>query len=261
MGFRLCVINPNSDEAVTSHLRDVALGVLPPGSEVEAVTCASSPRVIETSTDDVLASVAVLQAALAASSSDAFFVGCFGDPAISALREVTRAPVVGLGEAALVQARTVTSRFGVLTTLDRGVPSLWSQLERAGAASQCVGIRAVHPPTRLTVADPREEVADPEGETAEPEDDTAEPEGDIVARRLAEQGRELVGSGADGLVLACAAFSPCSAALSLALDIPVCDGVALGACISYGLWASGVWTSKSGAYAWSDAAWASPNPS
>src|SRR5271168_248852 len=118
LGFRLCVINPNSDASLTSYLREVALGVLPQGSEVEGVTCANSPRVIETSTDDVLASAEVLRATMASSNQDAFFVACFGDPAIMSLREVTRAPVVGLGTAALVQARLVTSRFGLLTTLE-----------------------------------------------------------------------------------------------------------------------------------------------
>src|SRR5208282_4186944 len=53
LGFRLCMINPNSDESLTSYLREVALRVLPQGSEVEGVTCANSPRVIETSTDQV----------------------------------------------------------------------------------------------------------------------------------------------------------------------------------------------------------------
>jgi allantoin racemase len=235
LGFKLCVINPNSDVEVTEYLRETALGVLPAGSKVEAVTCTTSPIVIETSTDDVLASVAVLQAALARKSADAFFVGCFGAPAIAALRETTRAPVVGLGEAAVVQAQTVTSRFGVLTTLERGVQPLWSQLESMGVARSCLGIRAVHPPDGDGCAGP-----------------------DAVAQRLAEQGRALVAGGADGIVLACAAFSPMSRELAATLDVPVCDGVIVGASIAHGLWASGAWTSKSGAYAWSDAAWAKP---
>ena len=145
----------------------------------------------------------------------------------------------------------MTSRFGLLTTLDRGVPSLWSQLESAGAARRCAGIRAVGPSGDAIVD------ATPVGR----EQRVPESCRDDLARRLEEQGRDLVAAGADGLVLACAGFSPMSAALSVALDLPVCDGVALGACIAHGLWASGVWTSKTGAYAWSDAAWAEANRS
>ena len=205
------------------------------------------------------ASVAVLRAALGASDPDAFFVGCFGDPAIAALREVTRAPVVGLGTAALVQAQTVTSRFGLLTTLDRGVPSLWAQLESAGAARSCVGILAAHPPGREQACPPADQAAAGGEVPQRGREDIAKDREDIasgrddLASRLAARGRELLEAGADGLVLACAAFSPMTAALASALEVPVCDGVALGACIAHGLWASGVWTSKSGAYAWSDA--------
>ncbi len=241
------MINPNSDASLTSYLREVALRVLPQGSEVEALTCANSPRVIETSTDDVLASVEVLRATMATSNQDAFFVACFGDPAIMSLREVTQAPVVGLGTAALVQARLVTSRFGLLTTLERGVPSLWSQLESAGAGAACVGIRAVHSQAVQG--------------SAAPDDDLMEDRLPALAERLEERARELLAAGAAGIILACAGFSPMSAALGAALNVPVCDGVAFGACIAHGLWASGVWTSKAGAYAWSDAAWAKPNPS
>ena len=240
------MINPNSDVSVTDHLRSVALSVLPAGSEVEAMTCAASPLVIETSTDGVLAAVGVLKAALAASDPDAFLVGCFGAPAMMALREVTRAPVVGLGAAALVQAETVTSRFGVITTLDRGVPSLWSQLDGAGVARSCVGIVAAFPAGEHGGADPSFEA---------PEHDPG-----VVEKLLFEHGRELVAAGAVGIVLACASFSPMSASLSGALGVPVCDGVIVGACLAHGLWASGVWTSKTGAYAWGDAAWARPDP-
>ena len=200
MGFRLCVINPNSDQSVTSHLRDVALKVLPAGSEVEAVTCTGSPRVIETSTDDVLASVAVLRAALGASSPDAFFVGCFGAPALTALREVTRAPVVGLGESALVQARTVTSRFGLLTTLQRSVPHSGPSSRALGRQDMCAGIRAVSSPHDSPAG----------AAEAEADHDVSADDADDLARRLDEQGRELVAAGADGLVLACAGFSPMS---------------------------------------------------
>jgi allantoin racemase len=231
MSFRLSVINPNSDSAVTEHLRLVARRVLPDGSGVEAVDCPESPPVIETALDDVLAAPAVVAAAARAGDPDAFFVGCFGDPAVSALRELTAAPVVGLGEAALVEASLVTSRFGVITTLDRGIPAIWSQLSRAGVVGACAGIRSV------------ESAA---GSGPEP----GEADGEELLSRLTRQGRRLLADGADGLVLACAAFGCCSEPLTAALDVPVCDGIGVGACLAYGLFASGVRTSKRGGYAW-----------
>jgi allantoin racemase len=228
MSFRLLVINPNSDAAVTEHLRLAAARVLPDGSRVDAVDCPQSPPVIETALDDVLAAPAVVAAA-AAGDPDAFLIGCFGDPAVSALRELTAAPVVGLGEAALVEASLVTSRFGVITTLDRGIPALWSQLEHAGTAGACAGIRSV--------------------EAAGPGPD---PGADDLLGRLARQGQRLLADGADGLVLACAGFGRCREPLAAALDVPVCDGIGVGACLAYGLFSSGARTSKRGGYAWPD---------
>jgi allantoin racemase len=231
MSFRLSVINPNSDPAVTEYLRLATARVLPGGSAVDAVDCPESPLVIETALDDVLAAPAVVAAAAAAGEPDAFLVGCFGDPAVSALRELTAAPVVGLGEAALVEASLVTSRFGVITTLERGIPALWSQLDRAGVAGACAGIRSV----------------ESAGGT-EPEPDEAG--GEELFSRLARPGRRLLADGADGLVLACAGFGRCRERLAAALDVPVCDGIGVGACLAYGLFASGVRTSKRGGYAW-----------
>jgi allantoin racemase len=229
MSFSLLVINPNSDRAVTEYLRLAAARVLPDGSAVDAVDCPQSPPVIETALDDVLAAPAVVAAA-AAGDPDSFLIGCFGDPAVSALRELTAAPVVGLGEAALVEASLVTSRFGVITTLDRGIPALWSQLQGAGAAGACAGIRSV------------------ESAGAQPE--PGEAGADDLLDRLASQGQRLLDDGADGLVLACAGFGRCREPLAAALDVPVCDGIGVGACLAYGLWASGARTSKRVGYAW-----------
>jgi allantoin racemase len=225
MSFRLSVINPNSDPAVTEYLRLATARVLPEGSAVDAVDCPKSPLVIETALDDVLAAPAVVAAAAAATDPDAFLIGCFGDPAVTALRELTAAPVVGLGEAALVEASLVTSRFGVITTLDRGIPALWSQLGGAGVAGACAGIRSVEPAAGTG------------------------PGQDLLAR-LSEQGRRLLAAGADGLVLACAGFGHCRERLAAGLGVPVCDGIGVGACLAYGLFASGSRTSKRGGYAW-----------
>jgi allantoin racemase len=232
MSFRLSVINPNSDRAVTEYLHAATARVLPDGSAVDAVDCPESPPVIETALDDVLAAPMVVAAAARADHPDAFLIGCFGDPAVSALRELTAAPVVGLGQAALIEASMVSCRFGVITTLDRGIPALWSQLAGAGLAGACAAIRSVE-----------SAVGDPEPGQAEGQD---------LWSRLTWQGRRLLADGADGLVLACAAFGRYRDRLADVLEVPVCDGIAVGACLAYGLAASGARTSKRGGYGWPD---------
>jgi allantoin racemase len=232
VSFRLSVINPNSDRAVTEYLRAATARVLPDGSAVDAVDCPTSPPVIETALDDLLAAPMVVAAAARADDPDAFLIGCFGDPAVSALRELASAPVVGLGQAALIEASLVSCRFGVITTLDRGIPALWSQLAGAGLAGACAAIHSVESAS-----------GDPEPGEANSED---------LLSRLTWQGRRLLTEGADGLVLACAGFGRYRERLAAALDVPVCDGIAVGACLAYGLAASGARTSKRGGYGWPD---------
>lgn len=153
------------------------------------------------------------------------------DPAVAALRELTAVPVVGLGEAALVEASLAASRFGVITTLDRGVPAIWSQLDAAGVTRACAGIRSVEAAAGLEPV---------RGGTGD----------DELLSRLTRQGRRLLDDGADGLVLACAAFGRFRERLAALLEVPVCDGIGVGACLAYGLFACGVRTSKRGGYAW-----------
>ncbi|HEY2550826.1 MAG TPA: aspartate/glutamate racemase family protein [Streptosporangiaceae bacterium] len=227
MSFRLAVINPNSDQAVTDYLRAAAVTALPPDAVVQAAGCAGGPPVLETDLDSVLAAPAIVTAALGAGEPDAFVIGCFGNPAVAAVREVTAAPVVGIGEAALFQASLVAGRFGVITTLERGIAGIWSQLSAAGRAGACTGVLSV---------------------------ESADAAGGVLLTRLSQQGSRLLAAGADGLVLACAGFGSCTSALSAELGVPVCDGIGAAASLAYGLAASGVQTSKRGRYGWPDPA-------
>ncbi len=214
MSFRLCIINPNSDETVTAHLREQALRVLPAGSAVEALTCADSPLVIETADESATASLAVLEAAREASAPDAFFVGCFGGPGVDRVRAETGLPVVGLGEAALLQASLLCRRFGLVTTLEIGVGGLWDQVGRTLARERCAGIVAAN---------------------SDGGDDDAEP----LLVRLQRAGRRLLADGADGIVLACASFSPEAVPLGASLGVGVYDGVGLAPGLAHALWAAG----------------------
>lgn len=224
MGFRLCIINPNSDESVTDHLHRSAAGVLPAGSRIESFTCSDSPPVIETAAESAAAAVSVVKASRTASDPDAFFVGCFGGPGVGELRADTGLPVVGLGEAALLQASYLSRRFGLVTTLDEGIPALWEQVAAASLRTRCVGMSAANS-------------GSPEGGELNGAPGAPGAPGALL-ERLERSGRRLVGEGADAIVLACASFSPESARLSAALGVAVCDGTLLGPLLAHALWAA-----------------------
>ena len=63
-------------------------------------------------------------------------------------------------------------------------------------------------------------------------------------------GKRLVADhGADALILACGGMADVSRAVTEAVGVPVCDGVAFGSTLAFSLWSCGLHTSKAGAYA------------
>src|SRR5579871_2788540 len=118
--FRLGLLNPNTDLGHTEAMAGVARGVLPEGSEVLAASPQRGPGSIESAADAVVAAAEMLALLGSLPPQDAYLVACFGDPGVDAARELTDAPVVGIGEAAFRAACLVGTRFGVVTTLPRG---------------------------------------------------------------------------------------------------------------------------------------------
>jgi allantoin racemase len=73
--------------------------------------------------DHMLGAAAVIEETVARYGQfDGPMVSCFGGPGLSAARELTAAPVVGIAEASFLTAMTLGERFSVLTSLKRGVP-------------------------------------------------------------------------------------------------------------------------------------------
>ena len=179
--FRLALINPNTDPRHTEAMGQVARETLPDGCEVTAVSPERGPTSIESEADSVVAAAEVAALVRELPAHDAYLVACFGDPGVGAARELTEAPVVGIGEAAFQAAATIARRFAVITTLRRSIPELEDALERHGLRSRCVAVEPLGIP-----------VADQGGHNP---DTTA---------AIVEAGRRVVSEGgAEALVLAC----------------------------------------------------------
>src|SRR6185295_14956805 len=131
---------PNTDPHHTEAMGGVALAVLPAGCEVTAVNPERGPSSIESEADAVVAAAETAALVRSLPEHDAYLIACFGDPGLDAARELAAAPVVGIGEAAYTAAARVSKRFGIVTTLPRGIPALEEALEFRGARSSCVGI-------------------------------------------------------------------------------------------------------------------------
>src|SRR6476619_4084313 len=118
----------------------VARDVLPEGCDVTAINPTRGPSSIESEADSVIAAAEVAALVQSLEPHDAYLIACFGDPGLDAARELTSAPVVGIGEAAYTAATLVGKRFGVITTLPRSIPALEEGIDALGLRSRCAGI-------------------------------------------------------------------------------------------------------------------------
>lgn len=226
--FRLALLNPNTDARHTEAMAEVARETLPMGCEVTAVSPERGPASVESEADSVVAAAEVAALVRELPAYDAYLVACFGDPGVGAARELTEAPVVGIGEAAFQAAVTIARRFAVITTLRRGIPELEDMLDRHGVRNRCVAVE----PLDIPVAD------------------QGSHNPDTTAAIVATGRRVVAGAGAEALVLACGGMADVAAAVRRDVGVPVCDGVAFGAMMAFSLWRCGLTTSKTGAYGW-----------
>jgi allantoin racemase len=186
------------------------------------------PSSIESDADSVVAAAEVVTLIRTLPAQDAYLIACFGDPGLDAARELTDAPVVGIGEAAYQAASMVARRFAIVTTLPRSIPALEDALDRQGIRGRCVGIAALNIP-----------VAEQGSHNPDTTDAIIE-----TGRRLVDEQR------AEALVLACGGMSDVATAVREALGVPVSDGVSYGSMVAFSLWSCGLRTSKTGAYGW-----------
>ncbi|MER7172580.1 aspartate/glutamate racemase family protein [Streptomyces mesophilus] len=201
------LINPNTSATTTDMMAAMLREQLAARRdlEVRAVTAAHGPGMIVTADALRAAAAEVLAAALRTGTEGTavFVVGAFGDPGIEELRAAAPVPVVGIGEAALLEA--ADTRFGVVTTTPGLVQAIADRIDALGLADRCVGIRC-------TEGDPRDLAGRPDLQSerlAAAVDLSAGRDGAgkvvIGGGPLTESGRVLAGRSAVPLVVPVAA--------------------------------------------------------
>ncbi|HEX5193909.1 MAG TPA: aspartate/glutamate racemase family protein [Solirubrobacteraceae bacterium] len=222
--FRLALINPNTDEADTTEMARAAGAALGDGAEVVPLTARRGVAGIETSAESLIAAAETLALVRETPDADAYLIACFGDPGLDGVREVTDAPVIGIGEATYHAMASVSRRFAVITTLRRGIPALLDGMEHYGVASRCVGVLA----SEITVEDLG---------------------GDSTDAIVAAGRRAVDELGAEALALACGGMTDLENAVRERVGVPATNGVAFGALLAHALWRSGLRTSTVGSLA------------
>lgn len=223
---RVCLINPNTTEAMTRACAAAALPLLGEAMALDAITVSTGPASIEGYYDGPLAAVGVLEALQANPNADGYIIACFDDTGLEAARCAVSAPVVGIGEAAFHIASMLSYRFSVITTLSRSVSVIEDNLARYGLSHRCTGVLS----TDISVLD------------LEADEKAAE-------EKIAEQISYARSHRAEAIVLGCAGMVGMRERLSDLCGLPIIDGVTAAAGIVRTLAELGLKTSKVGAYA------------
>ena len=196
----IVVINPNSNEAVTSGLdralEGFRLGSAPP---IECVTLSQGPFGIESQRDADAVALPLMELVAHRTDAQAFVIACYSDPGLDVCRSVSPVPVFGIQEAGVLSAMARGDLFGIIAIASGSIPRHRRYLRRMGVLERLAGER----PLEMSV------------------DEGAR--GEQTFRRLEEVGLALRDDGADVLVLGCAGLAAHRRALEARVGLPVID--------------------------------------
>jgi len=152
---RVLLINPNSSQATTAMMVQIAQSTASPDVEIVGATAPHSPPMITDAVALAAAAPQVVEIGVSMSKDVAgIIVSAFGDPGMEELRRSVGIPVVGIAQAAMLAASANGRRFGVATTTPQLVASIDARAAELGLAHLYTG-------TRLTSEDPVKLTADP----------------------------------------------------------------------------------------------------
>jgi Asp/Glu/hydantoin racemase len=143
----LLIINPNTSQSVSNLLQTHAQQAAGPLMRVRTATARFGAPYIACEASYAVAGHAVLDAWAAALAAEepppsVVLIGCFGDPGLLALRESSAVPVIGLAEAAFVEAAR-HGRFAIVTGGARWQPMLERLAHMLGYDAALAGIHTV----------------------------------------------------------------------------------------------------------------------
>lgn len=216
--MKILIINPNSDADMTAAIQQSAEVFASGSIEVETVSTPGAPRFIESHADDLRCGPGMMEIMESQEGAyDAFVIACHSDVHLEAMREATRKPVIGIGEASMKLASFLGRTFSVVTTHQHSIPGKLEQARKCHVQDLLVSVRA---------PDAGEEGLGGWDLFLE------------LSRRAKEE------DGAEVIVLGCAGLAGMDKRIGETLDIPVLDGVVCGLILASGFARYGVGTSK-----------------
>lgn len=204
--MKILVINPNSTASMTEKIGQCAQEAASAGTVIEAVNPTDSPPAIQGAEDGDAALPHLFELFEKATSEgawDAIIIACFDDTGLGELKNRSRVPVIGIGEAAFHCAMLLGARCCVVTTLPVSVPVIEKNINEYGFSSRITGVRA----SDIPVLD-------------------LERRPDESFQRLSEEVAEAIRKDPECVIaLGCAGMADLASKLAEKHSVPVVDGV------------------------------------
>jgi allantoin racemase len=205
--MKIMVINPNTSESMTRHLRIELDQVKRADTELRVVCPDKGPETIESAYDEVHAIPPTLELVKRANEEDydAVVLACFSDPGLEAAKEISAIPVIGMEESTLHMAAMLGARFTIVTPRRERIPSRRDHVHMRGMDHFLASVRSLDLSVAETDADPAQ-----------------------TKKRVLEVARTAVESdGAEVIILGCAGMAGYAPELEIKLGVKVLDPAAV----------------------------------
>lgn len=226
---KICVVNPNTSDAVTARVAGVVQKIARPETQATVMQIPHGPEALESYYDESIAAPYLLQVVRDANAQgyDAIIIAAFCDPAIEAVKEISDIPVYGIEETTISVALLLGNRFGILTEKRHKISVKRQHVRKLGLESRLASIRSLDMGVTEIALGP----------------DRVREKGIALGRRMVEE------DGAEVIIMGCASMAGYSADMETALGVPVLDPVGVTFKVVEGLSELGVRHSKIGLYA------------
>jgi allantoin racemase len=227
--MKIFVINPNTSQTMTDHIREALEAVKRSDTEL-TVTCPDrGPETIESAYDEAFAIPPTLGLVKKANDEgyDAVILACFSDPGLEAAREVSVIPVIGIEESTLHMAAMLGAKFSILTPRKQRIPSKCEHVHIRGLSHFLASVRSLD----LTVAETDSDPAKTKQRLMD------------VAKIAVEE------DGAEVIVMGCAGMAGYAREIEETLSVKVLDPAAVALKTAEAMADLGLTHSKAGLFA------------
>lgn len=202
--MKILVVNPNISPSVTELIHAEAVLSASSGTEITTITAQFGVAYIETRFEAMIGAYATAeQVAENLPGHDAVVVAAFGDPGLTALREVLPVPVTGMTEAALSTACQLGGKFSIVSISPRMRGWYLDTVHAYHLSTRLASFRALN----------------------EPPKNVATVQMDQSERLIALAEQCVREDGADVIVLAGAPLAGLARSIKHLLPVPIVDGV------------------------------------